>query len=200
MNSAPTPAVHSAALRAYHWLNALTIVLMTLSGWKIYNASPIWNFRFPNEATLGGWLGGALQWHFAFMWLLVLNTSIYLLVNLVSGRLRSKFFPISHQELFTNVRDALRGRLAHTDINKYNAVQRLAYLFVLFDLALIVASGLVLWKSVQFPLLRELMGGYEMARRVHFVAMAGLVAFFVVHIAMALLVPKTIVAMIKGRA
>ena len=65
--------VHPLIVRATHWINALVILIMILSGWRIYNASPIFDFKFPNGITLGGWLGGALQWHFAAMWLLVLN-------------------------------------------------------------------------------------------------------------------------------
>src|SRR5258706_131194 len=66
-------------------------------------------------------------------------------------------------------------------------------------IVIIVLSGLVLWKSVQFPVLRELMGGYEGARRVHFFAMAYLVAFFIVHVVMVALVPSTLRLMILGR-
>ena len=88
---------------------------------------------------------------------------------------------------------------AHADPRHYNAVQRLAYLFVMLDSVLLVLSGLVLWKSVQFPLLRELMGGYEGARRVHFFAMAALAAFVVIHLVMVALVPRTLVYMVRGR-
>ena len=93
----------------------------------------------------------------------------------------------------------MRDKLSHDDLSHYNAVQRFAYLFVIVDIALLILSGLVLWKNVQFPLLRELMGGYETARRVHFFAMAGIVGFFAVHIVMVALVPRTLLAMIRGR-
>ena len=78
-------------------------------------------------------------------------------------------------------------------------VQRLAYLFVMFDSIVLVLSGLVLWKSVQFALLRDLMAGYEGARLVHFFAMAALAAFVVVHLVMVALVPRTLVYMVRGR-
>ena len=94
---------------------------------------------------------------------------------------------------------ALKGKLTHADPAHYNAVQRVAYLFVSLDSVLLVLSGLVLWKSVQFPLLRELMGGYDNARVVHFVAMAALVGFVAVHLVMVALVPRTLLAMIRGR-
>jgi thiosulfate reductase cytochrome b subunit len=191
--------IHPVWLRVTHWLNALAVIVLVLSGWRIYNASPIFPFRFPDEFTLGGWLGGALLWHFAAMWMLVANGLGYLLLNLVSGRLRQRFLPLRLRELGGDFVAALRGRLGHADPRRYNAVQKFAYLFVIADLALIVVSGLVVWKSVQFPHLRELMGGFDSARVVHFFAMAALVAFFIVHIVMVALVPSTLLLMTRGR-
>jgi thiosulfate reductase cytochrome b subunit len=172
---------------------------MVTSGWRIYNASPLYDFSFPKAITLGGWLGGALQWHFAAMWFLAINGLVYLIINLVSGRLSRRFFPVSPKGVLQDLWAALRGRLGHADLSHYNQVQRLAYLFVMLDITLLVVSGLVLWKSVQFPLLRELLGGYEAARHVHFIAMALLVAFVAVHLVMVALVPKTLLAMIISR-
>jgi len=194
-----TEVVHPAWLRAVHWLNALAVVVLMMSGWRIYNATAFLGFAFPKEITLGGWLGGALQWHFAAMWLLAGNGLLYLGFNLATGRLWHRFFPLSPRALLADLLAALKGRLAHADPQHYNAVQRLAYLFVMFDSVLLVLSGLVLWKSVQFPLLRELMAGYEGARRVHFFAMAALAAFVAVHLAMVALVPRTLLHMIRGR-
>ena len=138
------------------------------------------------------------MWHFAAMWLLVANGLAYLLCNAASGRLARKFFPLSPRAIAADLLAALRGRLQHADPRHYNAVQRAAYLFVMVDAVLLVLSGLVLWKSVQFPLLRELLGGYEAARRVHFFAMSALVAFVAVHLTMVALVPRTLLAMIRG--
>lgn len=194
-----TEVVHPAWLRAAHWLNALAVVVLMMSGWRIYNATAFLGFAFPKGITLGGWLGGALQWHFAAMWLLAGNGLLYLGFNLATGRLWHRFFPLSPRALLADLLAALQGRLAHADPQHYNAVQRLAYLFVMFDSILLVLSGLVLWKSVQFPLLRELMAGYEGARRVHFFAMAALAAFVAVHLAMVALVPRTLRHMIRGR-
>ena len=190
--------IHPVWLRATHWLNALAVVIMTLSGWRIYNASPLFDFKFAKEITLGGWLGGAIQWHFAAMWLLAANGLVYLLCNVGSGRIVRKFFPLSPRAIVADLRAALRGWLSHADLRQYNAVQRATYLFVIADAVLLVLSGLVLWKSVQFPLLRELLGGYEAARLVHFFAMAAMAAFVLVHLAMAALVPRTLLAMIRG--
>lgn len=194
-----TAPVHPAWLRATHWLNALAVGVMVGSGWRIYNAAPIWPFRLPSELTLGGWLGGALQWHFAGMWLLVANGLLYLALNLASGRFVHKFLPLRAAQVWTDFKAALRGRLAHADPTHYNGVQRAAYLVAVIDLVVLVASGLVLWKSVQFPLLREAMGGYEGARRVHFVAMAVLLAFVAAHLTMVMLVPRTLLTMVRGR-
>jgi thiosulfate reductase cytochrome b subunit len=191
--------IHPAWLRVTHWLNALAVVLLATSGWRIYDASPFFPFTLPAGITLGGWLGGALQWHFAAMWLLVVNGVSYLLINLVSGRLRRQFFPLSARQFVLDLGAALKGQLSHADPRRYNTVQRVAYLFVMLDCTLLVLSGLVLWKSVQFPLLRELMGGYESARRVHFIAMSALVGFVGVHLVMVALVPRTLLAMLRGR-
>ena len=198
MDSSKKP-IHPAWLRAMHWLNALAVVVLMMSGWRIYNATAFLGFSIPKSITLGGWLGGALQWHFAAMWLLFFNGLLYLGFNLFSGRLKNKFFPLSPKVLLADLLSALKGKLAHADPRHYNMVQRLAYLFVMLDSIVIVLSGLVLWKSVQFPLLRELMFGYEGARRVHFFAMAALAAFVVVHLVMVALVPRTLVYMVRGR-
>jgi thiosulfate reductase cytochrome b subunit len=187
-------------IRITHWINALAVILMMTSGWQIYDASPIFPaFRFPSAITLGGWLGGALLWHFAIMWLLAANFLIYVGLNIASGRLRRKLLPISFKSFAVDLLAALRGRLDHEDLARYNAVQKVAYLVVIADIALLILSGLAIWKSVQFPLLRTVMGGYDNARVVHFVAMSVLVAFFVVHLVLVALVPRSLLLMIRGR-
>lgn len=201
-HTAPTPRpspIHPVWMRITHWLNALAVLVLVTSGWRIYNAAPFFPFDIPAAITLGGWLGGALQWHFAAMWLLAANGLVYLVLNIASGRLFSKFFPLSVRGILHDALDALRGRLSHADPRHYNSVQRMAYLFVMLDIVLLVLSGLVLWKSVQFELLRDLLGGYELARRIHFFAMAALVAFVAVHLVMVALVPRTLLTMLSGR-
>ncbi len=197
----PTPrdTIHPLWLRLTHWLNVFAVLIMVTSGWRIYNASPLFGFHFPNDITLGGWLGGAIQWHFAAMWLLAANGVLYLLLNIFSGRLWRKFLPLSPRAIFADLKAALHGHLSHADPRLYNNVQRFAYLFVMVDILLLVLSGLVLWKSVQFPILRVLLGGYDAARYVHFFAMAGLVGFVAVHLVMVALVPRTFLTMIRGR-
>ncbi|MEO8020392.1 cytochrome b/b6 domain-containing protein [Polaromonas sp.] len=193
------PTIHPGWLRLMHWLNALAVVILIMSGWRIYNATAFLGFPIPAGLTLGGWLGGALQWHFAAMWVLGINGLLYLGFNLATGRLLRKFFPLSPRALVADVLAALKGKLAHADPQHYNMVQRLAYLFVMADSVLLVLSGLVLWKSVQFPLLRDLLGGYEGARLVHFFAMAALAAFVMIHLVMVALVPRTLLYMVRGR-
>ena len=197
--SSVSDTVHPVWLRLTHWLNAAGVVVLVLSGWRIYNAAPFFDFRIPAGVTLGGWLGGALLWHFAAMWLLVANGLVYWAVNFTGGRAKRKFWPLSPRAVLADAWAALRGRLSHANAHQYNAVQRAAYVFVSLDTLVLVLSGLVLWKSVQFPLLRELMGGYDSARRVHFFAMAGLVAFVGVHLVMVALVPRSLLAMLRGR-
>jgi len=192
--------IHPAWLRLTHWTNAIAVLIMVTSGWQVYDASPIFRtIYFPPALTLGGWLGGALLWHFAAMWLLVINFLVYLVLNVVSGRFAHKLLPLTARGVIHDLRAALRGALGHADPSGYNAVQKLAYLAVIADTALLILSGLAVWKSVQLPLLRELMGGYDAARVVHFFAMAFLVGFLLVHFAMVTLVPRSLLTMIRGR-
>ena len=186
-------------MRLTHWVNAAAMAVMIASGWRIYNASPLFPFVFPAWATLGDWLGGALAWHFAAMWLLAANFLTYLLFGLKSGHIRRRLLPLSAREVAHDLKLALRFRLPHTE-GGYNAVQRLLYVLVGVGIAGAIASGLALWKPVQLAPLTMALGGYEAARRVHFAAMSGLVAFVVVHLALVAIVPRTLLPMITGRA
>lgn len=191
-------AIHPAWVRVTHWINAIAIVVMITSGWRIYNASPLFPFLFPDGITLGGWLAGALQWHFAAMWVLVINGIVYVTLGIVTGRFRRKLLPIRPAEVIADVKAALSGHLTHEDLSVYNAVQRLLYLGVILAGVGVVASGLAIWKPVQLQELTALFGGYEGARYVHFFDMAVIAGFIVIHIVMALLVPKSLRAMIRG--
>jgi thiosulfate reductase cytochrome b subunit len=197
--STKTKVIQPAWVRALHWTNAFAMVLMIMSGWQIYNASPLFNFSFSSSITLGGWLAGALLWHFAAMWLLMVNGLIYLVLGFVTGRFRKKLLPITPEGVISDTRAALTGKLSHDDLTKYNQVQKLLYAGVIILGILIVLSGLAIWKPVQLQYLTALFGGYDAARYVHFFCMAGIVAFMVVHVALALLVPKSLRAMIIGR-
>jgi thiosulfate reductase cytochrome b subunit len=191
--------IHPLWVRVTHWINAIAIVLMIMSGWQIYNASPLFPFSFSTSITIGGWLGGALQWHFAAMWLFAINGLVYVALGIVTGRFRRKLFPIRPSELLATIRDALRLRLSHDDLSVYNAVQRLLYLGVIAAAFVVALSGLSIWKPVQLQSLTALFGGYEAARYVHFFAMAAIVGFLAVHVVLALLVPKSLRAIIAGR-
>ena len=191
--------IQPAWVRVLHWVNAFAMVLMIMSGWQIYNASPLFDFRFSSSITLGGWLAGALLWHFAAMWILMVNGLIYLALGFATGRFRKKLLPITPEGVIADTRAALTGKLSHEDLTKYNYVQKLLYAGVIVVGVLIVLSGLSIWKPVQLQWLTALFGGYDAARYVHFFCMAAIVAFMVVHIALALIVPKSLRAMIIGR-
>lgn len=192
--------IHPVWVRLFHWINAASVVVMCLSGWEVYDASPVFPaIRFPPSITLGGWLGGALLWHFSVMWVLVANFLGYLGLGVVTGRLRKKLFPVSVRAIVSDLAAALHGKLGHDDLSRYNAVQKFAYLAVIADIALLVLSGLTIWKPVQFALLRTVMGGFDNARVVHFVAMSVLVGLLAVHVAMVALVPRSLLTMIRGR-
>ena len=193
------PVIHPVWVRVTHWVNAVAVVLMIMSGWEIYNASPLFPFVFPRAVTLGGWLGGALLWHFAAMWLFAVNGLVYVLLGLATGRFRRKFIPIRAGELAADVRAALTGHLAHDDLAVYNAIQKLLYVGVILAGIVIVLSGLAIWKPVQLQTLTALFGGYDAARYVHFVAMAAIAGFVLIHVIMAFVVPKSLRAMIVGR-
>jgi thiosulfate reductase cytochrome b subunit len=189
---------HPLTVRITHWVNAYAMICMIMSGWMIYNASPLFGFRFPVWATLGGWLGGAVAWHLASMWLLVGNGVVYAVYGMISGHFRARLVPLRPSDILADARDAVRFRLRHR-LDEYNAVQRLAYVVVLMLGVLALTSGLALWKPVQLQLLTAAFGGYEVARRVHFAVMAGIVGFMVLHLILVLLVPRTLPGMLTGR-
>ncbi len=175
------------------------MILMIMSGWQIYNASPLFDFNFSSSITLGGWLGGALLWHFAAMWLLMVNGLVYVVLGFATGRFRKKLLPITPGGVISDTKAALTGKLSHDDLTRYNYVQKLLYAGIIVVGVLIVLSGLSIWKPVQFQYLTALFGGYDVARYVHFFCMAAICAFLVVHVALAVLVPKSLRAMIIGR-
>jgi thiosulfate reductase cytochrome b subunit len=191
--------IHPAWVRITHWINVVAIVMMIGSGWQIYNASPLFSFEFDKSITLGDWLAGALLWHFAAMWLFVVNGLVYVVLGVSTGRFRRKLLPIRSGEVVADLRAALTGRLSHDDLSVYNAVQKLLYLGVIIAGVIIVLSGLSIWKPVQLQELTALFGGYDAARYVHFFAMTAIVGFLLIHVIMAFVVPKSLRAMIIGR-
>ncbi len=191
--------IHPLLVRVCHWLNALAVLIMITSGWAIYNASPLFDWSFPFDITLGGWLAGALQWHFAGMWLFAINGLVYLVYGIVSGHFRRKLLPITPRAVLHDIGEALRGRLAHADLSVYNAAQRAAYAALIVFLIVMIATGLVMWKPVQFYALGQYIGDYEGARYVHFFSMAAIASIVFVHVVMVILVPRTFPTMFTGR-
>ena len=191
--------IHPAWVRITHWINAVAMLVMIGSGLEIYNASPLFGFKFPGSITLGGWLAGALLWHFAAMWVLAINGLLYIVLGVLSGRFRRKLLPIRPGEVVADIKAALTFKLSHDDISVYNSVQRLLYAGVILAGIVIVLSGLSIWKPIQLQELTALFGGYDAARYVHFFAMAAIVGFLVVHVLLALIVPKSLKAMVTGR-
>ncbi|WGS20934.1 MULTISPECIES: cytochrome b/b6 domain-containing protein [unclassified Bradyrhizobium] len=197
--AAPAKVIQPVWVRVLHWINALAMIMMIMSGWQIYNASPLFNFTFSPSITLGGWLAGGLLWHFAAMWLLMVNGLIYLILGFVTGRFRRKLLPITPGGVISDTRAALTFKLSHDDLSTYNYVQKLLYAGIIIVGVVIVLSGLSMWKPVQLYWLSVLFGGYDIARYVHFTCMALIVAFLVIHVALAVLVPRSLRAMIIGR-
>ena len=195
----PSAAIHPGWVRVCHWVNALAILIMIGSGWQIYDASPLFDFTFPRSIALGNWLGGALLWHFAAMWVLVINGIVYVTLGLATGHFRSKLLPVDLSQVFADLKAALSFKLSHEDLTHYNAVQKVLYAGIIAIGIIVVLSGLSIWKPVQFQELTALFGGYDFARYVHFFAMAAIVTFLVVHVALALIVPKSLRAMVAGR-
>jgi thiosulfate reductase cytochrome b subunit len=195
----PNKTVHPPFVRVTHWINAVAMIVMIGSGWEIYNASPLFPFVFPKSITLGGWLAGALLWHFAAMWLFVANGLVYVILGIATGHFRRRLLPIWPADFVRDLRTALSGRLTHADLSVYNAVQKALYVGVILAGIVIVASGLAIWKPVQLRELTGLFGGYDTARFVHFFAMVAIMVFLVIHLTMTIIVPKSLRAMIRGR-
>jgi thiosulfate reductase cytochrome b subunit len=190
---------HPLILRVTHWVGALAMILMILSGWAIYNASPLLPFLIPPGLTLGGWLGAGIAWHISAMWLLMADGLVYLAWGFASGHFARAFLPITPASVLHDVKAALTLKLRH-DVDRYNVVQRLLYVLVVTAGVLLVLTGLSIWKPVQLGALTWAFGGYDIARRIHFALMCCVVAFLVIHVLLVALVPRTLRAMVLGRA
>ena len=194
-----TERLHPRAVRLMHWTNAVAMIVMIGSGWGIYDDDVIIHgLHFSAFFRIGGWAAESLLWHFAAMWLLAINGLAYLVYGLVTGRLRERLLPIRWRDFVGTVRDTLRFHVAHDDLTTYNAVQKLLYIVAILAGVSQVVTGLAIWKPVQFSGLIDLLGGFQNARIIHFAGMSVLVGFLVVHVALALLVPSTLWAMLTG--
>lgn len=198
-NARPPARLHPLAFRIMHWINAVAMLIMILSGWAIYNDEVIFGWlHFPHWMTLGDGPEGALQWHFLAMWILGANGIAYLAYGLATGRFRRMLLPVRPMEVLAEIRAALALKLSHEDLTRYNAVQRVLYIGIILVGVVQVLSGLVVWKPVQLSELAVLFYDFQTARLVHFLGMAAIVGFLLVHVALALIVPRTLVAMVTG--
>ena len=195
----PGRRLHPRPVRIMHWTNAVAMLVMIGSGWGIYNDSVIFgSLHFSKHIKLGSWAAQSLLWHFAGMWLLALNGVGYLIYGTVTGRLRERLLPIRMCDIVQTIRETLRLKIDHSDLTTYNAVQKVLYAVVILAGVSQIVTGLAVWKPVQFSGLTALLGGFQGARLVHFGGMAVIVGFLVVHVALSLLVPQTLWAMLAG--
>jgi thiosulfate reductase cytochrome b subunit len=190
---------HPLPIRIMHWIGAISVLCMMLSGWAIYNASPSLPFTFPRWMTLGGWLAGGIAWHITVMWALFADGVAYLLYGFLSGHFRRDLRPLGLRAAIVDLVAALTGRLGHR-LGHYNAVQRLLYVGVILLICCSVTTGLSIWKPVQLGWLTDLFGGYPFARSIHLAAMIGIALFVVVHLTLVVIFPRTLIAMLAGKA
>ena len=199
MTKTPRRPAHPLPIRIMHWIGAISILCMMLSGWAIYNASSSLHLTFPRRMTLGGWLAGGIAWHITVMWVLFANGVAYLLYGFLSGHFRRDLRPLGPRAVIVDLVAALTGRLSHRP-GHYNAVQRLLYVGVILLICCSVATGLSIWKPVQLGWLTDLFGGYPFARGIHLAAMIGIALFVVVHLTLVVIFPRTLIAMLAGKA
>ena len=191
--------LHPLPVRIMHWINAFAMIAMIMSGWGIYDDDVIIHgLHFSSALRLGSWAAPSLLWHFAAMWVLALNGLAYLIYGLVTGRLRERMLPIRIDALVQTVRETLHFKIAHDDLTVYNAVQKLLYIVVILAGISQVVTGLLIWKPIQFSSAVALLGGFQAVRVEHFIGMSVIVGFLTVHVALSLLVPQTLWAMLSG--
>ena len=177
---------HPLVIRLTHWVNFISLAIMVMSGWKIYNASPLFGFEFPPIVTIGGWLAGARQWHFFAMWLFVINGTVWVAYNILSrhGRKTTLFLRGDVSGVLPMVQYYLRLRKEHPPATKYNSLQKLAYTTIPIAALGIILTGIGIYWPVQFAWLTAIFRGYEGARILHFFFMVAIVSFFLGHIMM----------------
>jgi len=196
----PRPTrLHPLPVRIMHWINAFAMIAMIMSGWGIYDDDVIIHgLHFSSALRLGSWAAPSLLWHFAAMWVLALNGLAYLIYGFATGRLRERMLPIRIDALVQTIRETLHFKIAHDDLTVYNAVQKLLYIVVILAGISQVVTGLLIWKPIQFSSAVALLGGFQAVRVEHFVGMSVIVGFLMVHVALSLLVPQTLWAMLSG--
>ena len=192
---------HPFIIRVTHWLNFIAFGIMVTSGLRIYNASPLFDFKIPVLFTLGGWLAGARQWHFFAMWIFAVNGIIWILYNIASrhGRETTLFSKKDFGEILPMIKYYLRIWKGYPQVKKYNALQKAAYTTIPLAALGAILTGFGIYWPVQFQFITSIFGNYDTARVWHFIFMAGLILFFLGHIFMVLLAGwNNFVSMITG--
>jgi len=192
----PVAYEHPWVVRICHWLNTLSLFVLIGSGLRIFIAFPSFGPKIPQRNflevpalfTIGGWLGGALQWHFTFMWIFVGTGLFYLLYQFLSGNFREVLFmPRDAKGVWPMVRYYFLFGKKPDLMEPYNALQKLAYTAAVLLGVLSTLTGLVLFKPVQFGWLAFVLGGFHLTRIWHFLAMCGFLLFIMGHLIMVLM-------------
>lgn len=187
---------HPLPTRIFHWINVPTLFVMIYSGLLIYWAHDVYSIRigqrvlfkffdawFYNALHLSSRLAEGMAWHFAFMWLFLINGLLYVGYTFWSGEYRFLLPNLkTPAEAFQVVLHDLGIRKTPLPRAKFNAAQRLAYTGVILMGAGSILTGLAIYKPVQLAFLTACLGGYETARWLHFMLTLGYVVFFLVHI------------------
>jgi len=187
---------HPFIIRLCHWVNALSLFVMVGSGLQIFRAFPSFGAKIPQKdlinwprsLALGGWLGGALQWHLTFMWIYIATGLLYFGYQIFSGHYKQVLFvrrdvpglwPMVRHYFFFGPKLSVR--------EAYNPLQKYAYTSVIVLGVLSVLTGFAIWKPVQFSWLAWLMGGFHWTRLWHFLIMCVLLSFVFCHLVIVVL-------------
>lgn len=201
---------HRLSTRVWHWVNAITIFVMLMSGLMIFNAHPhlYWGQyganldkpwlslpRFPGWATIPSTYDLALgrHWHLAFAWVLAFGLLAYLLWSLFNGHLK-KDVALSRAEvapthLWEDIKKHARFDFTESEA-RYNPLQKITYSLVLFGLIpALILTGLTMSPGMNaaLPWLVDLFGGRQSARSIHFICAMGIAAFIVIHLLLVIL-------------
>jgi Ni/Fe-hydrogenase b-type cytochrome subunit len=201
---------HAFGTRIWHWINALSLAIMFMSGLNISNAHPHlywgqWGFdprhawldviRFPGWATIPGYynLAAARDWHVVFAWVFAVSLLMFMVSALINGHLRRDVFTRLAEwrpaAVWTDIRAHLRFDFDHAG-GKYNFLQKMAYgavIFILLPLMIFTGMAISPGTDAAWPFLSELFGGRQSARSIHFVVAWGLFAFFLLHVGLVLI-------------
>ncbi|MBI3351678.1 MAG: cytochrome b/b6 domain-containing protein [Nitrospirae bacterium] len=236
---------HGLWVRLSHWLNVVSLFILVMSGFQIFNAHPhlYWGDRsdrdqaffsiqsetteenkikgelailghsfdttgflgastrsdgevtriaFPGWITIPGvqWLAMARRWHLFFAWFFVLNGILFFLYSFCFGHFLKDLFPTWKE--FGRIRKSLIDHVLFRhpkgeETARYNILQKIAYLGVLFILApLIILTGMAMSPRIDAiaPWLTVLFGGRQSARSFHFISCFLFIGFFFIHIFM----------------